>query len=216
MIVEMWMKRNVVVIEPAESISAAAALMSARNVRRLPVVQRSDSGLHVIGIVTASDIHRAYPRHINPFGLSSFDSFQSDVLVSQIMKRSPFTTTPEAPIEEPARTMCDHKVSGVPVIQKGLLVGIITESDVFRAFVSMLESPPGSVRITFNVTKGEDIFGLMTRLAIPRKVRVLSLIASRHHDIDVCVVRLAGGEIEHFLADLWKSGHQVLNVLRVH
>jgi hypothetical protein len=101
------------------------------------------------------------------------------------------------------------------VVDKDLLVGIITESDIFRAFVSMLESPRGSVRITFNMAKGEDIFGLIHRLASPRQVRVISLVSSRHHDTPVCVVRLAGGELDAFLDDIWKSGHHVLNVLRI-
>jgi acetoin utilization protein AcuB len=216
MIVDMWMKRNVVVIDPGESITTAATLMASKCVHRLPVIERCADGLHVIGIVTSNDVYRAYPGHVNPFGSSTFDTFHSDVKVSQVMKRHPFTTTPEAPIEEPAQTMCDHKIGGVPVIQKDVLVGIITESDIFRAFASILDSPGGSVRITFNVAKDEDIFGLLNRLAIPRNVKVLSLISSRHHDAPVCVVRLAGGELDAFLDDIWKSGHQVLNVLRMH
>jgi acetoin utilization protein AcuB len=131
------------------------------------------------------------------------------------MNRHPVTTRPDAPIEEPARAMCDHKIGGLPVVEKDVLVGIITKSDIFRAFVSMLESPRGSVRITFNTAQNEDIFGLLNKLAPPRKVKVISLFSSRHHNTPVCVVRLAGGELDAFLNDIWKSGHQVLNVLRI-
>lgn len=215
MIVDMWMKRDVFVIDPGESITAAAALMAAKGVRRLPVIERHTDGLHVVGIVTSSDIHRAFPDHVNPLSSSASGTFRSDVTVLQIMKRHPFTTTPAAPIEEPAATMCRHKIGGLPVLQKDVLVGIITESDIFRAFASMLESPPGSVRITFNVAKDEDIFGLIHRLASPRRVKVLSLVSSRSHETPVCVVRLAGGDLDAFLDDIWKSGHHVLNVLRI-
>ncbi|MBI3865866.1 MAG: CBS domain-containing protein [Planctomycetia bacterium] len=216
MIVDMWMKRDVVVIDSGESITAAAALMANNSVRRLPVVDRRADGLHVMGIVTLGDIHRAYPSHVNPLAAAASGSFHSDVTVLKVMKRHPFTTAPEAPIEEPAQTMCRQKIGGLPVVQKELLVGIITESDIFRAFASILESPPGSVRITFNVARDEDIFGLLNRLASPRKVKVLSLISSRHHNTPVCVVRLAGGELDKLLDDIWKSGHQVVNVLRIH
>jgi CBS domain-containing protein len=215
MIVDMWMKRDLVVIEPGESITTAAARMAAKGVNRLPVIEKWADGTHVVGMITSNNIYRAYPADVNPFGSSTQDTFHSDVKVSQIMKRHPFTTTPDAPIEEAARTMCNQKIGGIPVIQKDLLVGIITESDIFRAFASMLESPRGSVRITFNVAKDEDIFGLMSKLAIPRKVKVLSLISSRHHETPVCVVRLAGGALDAFLDDIWKSGHHVLNVLRI-
>jgi acetoin utilization protein AcuB len=215
MIVDMWMKRDVVVIDPSESITAAASLMATKGVHRLPVIERRAEGPHVIGIVTSTDIHRAYPAHVNPFAPMAADTFHSDLKIAQVMKRHPFTTTPDAPIEDPARTMSRHRIGGLPVIQNDVLVGIITESDIFRAFASMLESPPGSVRITFKVVQDEDIFGLMNRLASPRKVRVLSLISSQHHETPVCVVRLAGAELDKFLEDIWKSGHQVVNVLRI-
>jgi acetoin utilization protein AcuB len=215
MIVDMWMTRNVVSIDPGESITTAANLMATRHVRRLPVVARCADGLHLLGIVTSNDLYRAYPAHVNPFSLTTSDTYQSEIAVSEVMKSHPLTTTPNAPIEEPARAMCDHKVGGIPVVEKGVLIGIITESDIFRAFVSMLESPRGSVRITFNTANSEDIFGFINRLAGSRKVRVISLISSQHHGTPVCVVRLVGGKLDEFLDDIWKSGYKVLNVLRV-
>lgn len=215
MIVGMWMTRNVESIDPGESITAAATLMATRRIRRLPVIERRSDGSHLIGIVTSKDLYRAYPRDVNPFGLMAAEMYQSDITVMQVMKREPLTTTPDAPIEDPARTMRDRKIGGIPVVEKGVLVGIITESDIFRAFLEMLESPHGSVRITFNMALGEDIFGLIHRLASPRNVKVLSLISTQHDDTPVCVVRLAGGELDAFLDDLWDSGHLVLNVLRI-
>lgn len=214
MIVDMWMTRNVVGIGPGESITAAASLMAANGLRRLPVVERSADALHLIGIVASSDLYRAYPAHVNPFGLATPDTFHSDIKVSQVMQQHPLTTSPDAPIEEVAQTMRVQKIGGIPVVEKGILVGIITESDIFRAFVSMLESPSGSVRITFSTAKGEDVFGLITKLAGPRHVRVLSLMSSRHKDAPVCVVRLAGEGLDDFLDDVWKSGHHVLSILR--
>lgn len=215
MIVGMWMTRNVASIDPGESITAAAILMASRRIRRLPVVERRSDGPHLVGIVTSKDLYRAYPRDVNPFGLTAADTYQSDIKVLQVMKSQPLTTTPDAPIEEPARAMRDRKIGGIPVVEKGVLVGMITESDIFRAFLEMLESPHGSVRITFNMAMGEDIFSLISRLAGPRNVKVMSLISTHHDDTPVCVVRLAGGKLDEFLDDLWESGHLVLNVLRI-
>jgi acetoin utilization protein AcuB len=144
----------------------------------------------------------------------ALEQLRSDVSVSDVMKPQPITTTPGAPIEEVARTMRDHKIGGIPVVEKGVLVGMITESDVFRAFVAMLEAPSGSARITFSVTEGEDIFSVIHRLSVLRKVRVISLNTAMHHETPVCVVRVAGGDLETFLDDVWRSGHHVMNVLR--
>lgn len=214
MIVEMWMNREVVVIGPKESITTAASRMATKGIRRLPVIERRADDLILLGMVTSSDLFRAYPPHVNPFGLTAPEAYHSDIKVSDVMKRHPFTTAPNVPIEVAAQAMRDHKVGGLPVVEKEVLVGIITESDIFRAFVSMFEAPRGCLRITFNTAKGEDIFALMNRLATPRKVKVLSLISSRYHDAPVCVVRLAGGELDECLDDIWKSGHHVLNVIR--
>jgi acetoin utilization protein AcuB len=214
MIVSMWMTHNVVSVDAGESVTTAAALMASHHIRRLPVTERRAGGTQVVGIVSSRDLFRAAPADVNPFGVMAPERLRSEVIVADMMKLHPFTTTPDAPLEEPARAMRDHKFGGVPVLDKGALVGIITESDVFRAFVSMLESPPGSVRITFSMAQGEDIFGLIARLAVPRQVQIISLNSVLHHDQPVCVVRATGGKLDTFLDDVWKSGHHVINVLR--
>jgi acetoin utilization protein AcuB len=214
MIVGMWMTRDVVSVLPGATIAAAADLMRGRHVRRLPVVERRSNGEHLVGIVTSRDQFRAYPVHVNPFSPLAASAELENVVVADVMKRDPLTTAPDAPIEHPARAMCDHKIGGVPVVDKGLLAGIITKSDIFRAFVAMLDSLGGSVRVTLSMARSEDVFGLVHRLSMPRQVRVVSLISTEHHGTPVCVVRLAGGDLDRFLDDLWKSGHHVINVLR--
>ncbi|HLP76437.1 MAG TPA: hypothetical protein VK327_05900, partial [Candidatus Paceibacterota bacterium] len=93
-------------------------------------------------------------------------------------------------------------------------VGMITESDVFRAFVSFFPPLEGGARITFDVSDGEDIFSYISREAQRRKLRVQTLVMSRQESVPVCVVRITGAGVERFLDDLWNSGHRVLNVLR--
>lgn len=215
MIVGMWMTRDVATVAPGETIAHAAELMSRRRVRRLPVVDRQGGGPRLLGIVTSHDLFRAYPEHINPFSPLAENAQLEDAVVGDVMHRDPVTTTPGAPIEQAARAMCDHKIGGVPVVDKGQLVGIITESDIFRAFVGVLESPSGSVRITLSMAANEDVFALIHKLAAPLQVRVVSLMSTHHHETPVCVVRLSGSDLDRFLDDLWKSGHNVINVLRI-
>lgn len=215
MIVGMWMTRDPVSIAPGDTIAHAADVMSRHHVRRLPVVDRRDGVAHLLGIVTSHDLFRAYPVHVNPFSPLAENTHIGDAVIADVMKGNPVTTTADAPIEQAAAAMRDHKVGGIPVVDKGLLVGIITESDIFRAFVALLESPSGSVRVTLSMAADEDVFGLIHKLAAPRHSQVVSLISSQHHGAPICVVRLAGGDLDGFLDDLWKSGHQVVNVLRI-
>jgi acetoin utilization protein AcuB len=214
MIVSMWMTRDPVTVEPGTSIVEAAALMTAKSVRRLPVVVAHPEGPHLQGIIAASDLRRVFPANVNPFGLLR-EAFQTDLTAAQIMAREVFTTTAETPIEDAARLMRDRKVGALPVVRgENTLIGLITESDIFRAFVGMFESREGGARISFDVPRGEDIVRLLAQMAQQRSIRVLSVFWSQRHEQPVCVVRIAGEAVDSFVDELRHSGHRILNVLR--
>ncbi len=212
MIVSMWMTKNPVTVSLQTPIAEAAALMSRRRIRRLPVMQ-STNGFALAGILSATDILRAFPPDVNPLALPLNGDAKHRV-VEDIMHRNPFTTAPDEPVEEVARVMGAQKIGSLPVLREGRLVGLITESDIFRAFVSVFNTDSRGARITFDVSQGEDTFGLIARVAKERKVQVVSLIRSSQNDMPVCVVRITGAGVEEMLDDLWKSGHRVINVLR--
>jgi acetoin utilization protein AcuB len=214
MIVRMWMTEDVATIEPQTLIVDAAALMARRGIRRLPVVEQRPKGPHLVGMVSATDVVRAFPADVNPFSVKVQDTPPTPVTAAEIMSRRILTTTPDTPIEEAAAVMRDEKVGVLPVVRDETLVGLITESDIFRAFVNLLTSPRCGVRITFDMSRGEDVFGLIAQVALKRGVRVVTLISSQQDNRPVCVVRLTGAGVDKLVEDLWSSGHPVLNVLR--
>lgn len=169
----------------------------------------------LVGIVTTTDLFRAFPPHLNPFSRTALDTYRSSTTVAEIMSRQLLTTRPEAPLEEVAQTMRNRKIGAIPVVQHEKLVGLITESDIFRAFVALFEPSPGEVRITFDLSKGEDLFPLLVELAHRHGVRVVSFNSTHQEDRPVCVVGVTGGDIDSLLEDLWQSKHHVLNVLRL-
>ena len=212
MIVSMWMTKNPVTVGVHTTIAEAAALMARRKIRRLPVM---DDPVHpaLAGILSATDILRAFPPDVNPLAMEP-NGAGHHVVVADIMRRNPLTTAPDEPIEEVARLMGTHKVGSLPVLRDGRLVGMITESDIFRAFVTVFNTDCPGARITFDVSRGEDIFSYVARFAADRHVQVVSVISSSQNDLPVCVVRITGRGVDEMLDDLWKSGHRVLNVLR--
>jgi acetoin utilization protein AcuB len=215
MIVSLWMTRNLVTIAPGTPVTEAAAIMASKRIRRLPVVKQHANIPYPVGIITATDILHAYPPEVNPFSIVASDSNRVHVTAGEIMRRSLQTVTPETPIEEAARIMRNRKISTLLVVQKEKLVGLITESDIFRAFVSILESTRGDVRITFEIKKEEDTFGLIAPIALRLGVRVVSLMSLQQDDRKLCVVRISGEAADEMLNELWNSGHSVLNVLRL-
>lgn len=215
MIVSMWMTKEPVTIEPQTPLSEAAVLMAGQRVRRLPVVEKHSQAVpRLVGIISQGDILHAYPADVNPFAEGAAGSIPSSLTAATIMHRHLITTTPEAPIEEAAELLRNHKIGALPVVQHGALAGLITESDIFRAFVSLFETTHGGARITFDTSRGDDVFALIVQLAQRRKIRVHSLFSSHQDDRPVCVVRITGAGLETFLEDIWKSGHPVLSVLR--
>ncbi len=215
MIVSMWMTRDVVTARPAMPVAAALALMASRHIRRMPITEEDGPRARLVGIVTLADVRRAYPPDVNPFSVVAPDVARLSTTLGDIMSCGVVTTTPDAPVEQAARQMRDRKIAALPVVRDGELAGLITESDIFRAFIAILDSPVPGARITFDATRDDDLFGLVTECARAHGVRVLSLMSAQQHDRPVCVVRLAGASIDKMLDDLWRSQHPMLNVLRL-
>lgn len=214
MIVGMWMTRELVTISPQTPLEEGAALMTRHRIRRLPVVDQRDEEMFPLGIVTATDILHACPPDVNPFAVSAPQSPRLRMTAQEIMSRALRTAEPETPIEDAARILRDSKISTLLVVQKNRLVGLLTESDIFRAFVGILESTGAGARITFAVPEKEDIFGLIAPIALSSGMRVTSLMTVDQPDRKLCVVRIDGDNLDGFIDRIWKSGHNVLNVLR--
>jgi acetoin utilization protein AcuB len=111
--------------------------------------------------------------------------------------------------------MRDHKIGALPVLNNYALVGLITESDIFRAMVEVFETPDRAVRITFSLKPGEDVLPMVAEIARRRGMRVTSFMALPRHDPPLCVVQLAGEKVDEALDDVWKSQHRVMNVVQL-
>lgn len=214
MIVSMWMTRDLVTIGPDTSIVEAARLMAQHNIRRLPVVQ-AQNRRHLLGLVSKHDVLHAFPPNVNPMA-PDVDARTSLLKARDIMTTRLVTTTADTPIEHVARLLRERKIGALPVVCDQELLGLITESDIFRAFVSMLGAEQGGLRITFDTTDdGEDPIALVCDLARRHTLKVSSLMSVVYLERSLMVVRLTGGAPEPFVDALWKSGHKVLNVLKL-
>jgi acetoin utilization protein AcuB len=212
--VSMWMSRDVLTVGPETLAAEAAKLMAQKHVRRLLVVEPWADGPRLLGILSAQDVIHAFPPHINPFAIEGPDARLTPTTAGEIMTASPRTVSPDTPIEEAAALLCTHKIGALPVLRDKQLAGIITESDIFRAFVSLFGSDEAGARITFDATQGEDVFEIMGKLSKRHHLRVSSLIWTRHDQLPVCVVRVTGSQVDALLDELWSSGHAVVNVIR--
>jgi CBS domain-containing protein len=130
--VRHWMSERLVTITPQTTLPEAQRLMFAHKIRRLPVV-KSDK---LVGIVTLGDIREAKPSDATTLSIYELNYLLDQLAAKDFMTPNPITITPDATIGEAARLMMEHKIGGLPVVEDGKLVGMITETDLCLLLMS--------------------------------------------------------------------------------
>jgi CBS domain-containing protein len=132
-LVRDWMTNSVISVAPETSISSAHQTMKEHGIRRLPVLQEDK----LVGIITIGDIREASPSDATTLSIWELNYLWAQLIVDKIMTRNVLTAHPETSILDAAELMLDQKVSGLPVVDaQNHLVGMITESDIFRMLVT--------------------------------------------------------------------------------
>ncbi len=130
--VREWMTSPVISVLPSTPISDAHQIMKEHGIRRLPVVEHD----RVIGIITLGDVREASPSDATTLSIWELNYLWAQLTVEKVMTRKVFTAHPEDPMIDVAQIMLDRKISGLPVVDDhGHLLGIITESDIFRMLI---------------------------------------------------------------------------------
>ncbi len=141
-----WMTPNPITISPRTTLSEANRIMKDHRVRRLPVV---DEG-RLVGIITTGDLREAAPSMATSLSVFELTYLLDKVSVDKIMRRNVITVSPKTSVRDAAEIMLQNKISGLPVVDMKRVVGIITESDLFRMMVRDLTSEAGKAPTTQN------------------------------------------------------------------
>jgi acetoin utilization protein AcuB len=139
------MTRNPITITPDVTVPEAQAIMRREKVQRLPVL---DNNGRLVGIVTSLDLIHASPSPATSLDIYEMHYLLSKLKVEKVMTRQVITVTEDLPIEEAARIMVDNKISGLPVMRGDVLVGIITETDLFKLFIELFGARHKGIRLT--------------------------------------------------------------------
>lgn len=142
------MSKNPICTTPETSVTDARALMTKEKINKLPVLDR-DSRL--VGILTKNDLAQAAPSAATTLDMYEMGYLLSKLKVEKVMTKSPITVQADEVIEEAARIMADKDIGCLPVMQDGILVGIITESDLFCKFIEMFGARHHGVRAMIEV-----------------------------------------------------------------
>jgi CBS domain-containing protein len=138
-VVRDWMTSPVYTVKAQTPISEAHQMMKEKKVRRLPVVKDD----RLIGIVTIGDIREASPSAATTLSIWELNYLWGQLTVEKVMSHNVQVVTPSTSMLDAAELMLEYKVSGLPVLEPNdKLVGIITESDVFRMLVKSRRAVP--------------------------------------------------------------------------
>lgn len=129
---QQWMSTPVIVAPPAMTLPEARLLLRERRIRRLPVV---DAAGQLVGIVTEGDINRISDSRATDVREINLYHRAANLPIGDFMTRELVTAAPHTTIAEVARLLLQHKIGGIPIVDGGRVVGVITESDLFRLIV---------------------------------------------------------------------------------
>jgi acetoin utilization protein AcuB len=208
MLVRYFMSRGVKTVDVATTCRAALRQMREQRLRRTPVV---DDG-RLVGMLSERDLLRVLPGTIAQADTAA--GVESESLpVSRVMATKLVTVDADDHVETAARAMLEHKVGGLPVLHGGQLVGILTESDVFRAFTRMLATE-GTLRVSFGFlenTHAHLSFADFVRNAGGELVGLQ--VYPRPGGQRLCVLRMRGGDSSKLISALSGAGCSLMEVL---
>lgn len=159
MLVRQRMTQKLITITPETAVAEALSFMRQNQVRRLPVTNKRGK---LVGIVSEKDLLYASPSPATSLSVYEVGYLLSKLKVREVMTKELITVSADAPLEEAARIMIDNQVSGLPVMEGNNLIGIITETDIFRTIMEMLGARESGIRLTLEVPNEKGAFGEIT------------------------------------------------------
>ncbi len=191
MIVGSMMTKNPVYVSPDLSVNDARELMTKEKIGRLPVLDRNN---RLVGIVTKKDLVRAGPSAATTLDMYEISYLLSKLKVEKVMERKVIPVEETEVVEEAARIMADNDIGCLPVMKGILMVGIITEKDLFRVFVDMFGARHPGVRITFSLSERPGELAKLTQAIADRGGNIVALVTGEGDDAAMrrCTCKIGG------------------------
>jgi acetoin utilization protein AcuB len=205
------MTKKVVTVQPQASLAEVERVFQEKSLRRIPVVQ----GKQVIGIVSNEDLVRAKPSLLDPIGESAIAERSAQISVESIMTRNPVTVQSDIPVEDAAAQMRMHKISSIPVVDQGQLVGIITESNILDAFLEIIGANVNGDRIELKIEHKQEHFYQMIDVFREQGMHIRAITIYPHFskEFQLVTVKVQGGPLDGLTDKLWHAGVKVNRIL---
>jgi acetoin utilization protein AcuB len=198
MIINRVMTKNPVFIHPDMSVTEAHSFMDKHEIHHLPVLDKSNT---LVGIVTKKDLIKAGPSSATSLDMYEISYLLTKLKVNSIMSRDVITVDENEVVEEAARIMADKAIGCLPVMRGSLLVGIITDTDLFHVFVNVFGARHGGIRITFNMDERPGQLAKIAHALAEKGGNLVAFVSSEGDDLThrrgtLKITGLSKGEVE--------------------
>jgi acetoin utilization protein AcuB len=194
------------------SFEEALHVMKEKKIRRLPIVNKSG---RLSGIVVQKDLFSASPSTATSLSVFEVHYLLSKLKMKDVMSKRVVTIGDDCPLEEAARIMVDYKIGCLPISKDGKLLGIITETDIFKTFVEILGGREKGLRLTLDVTERKGALAAIASEIAKQDGNIISVATFSGRDASdrIITVKIVGAPKEALLKDLEASGVMVLNAI---
>jgi acetoin utilization protein AcuB len=198
MIVSRVMTRNPVFVHPEMPAADARSLMEKEKIGHLPVLDKVNN---LTGIVTREDLIKAGPSMATSLDMYEISYLLSRIRVNDIMEKKVFTVDEDEVVEEAARIMADRDIGCLPVMKGFLLVGIITDTDLFRFFIDAFGARHQGVRLTFSMAEKPGQLARISGAIAEKGGNIAAFVSSEGDDVahrrgTLKITGLARSEVE--------------------
>ncbi len=172
MLVRDRMSKPPITIRENVSVEEALRLMHSENIRRLPVVDKQGK---MMGIVSELDLLKVSPSPATSLSVYEIPYLLAKIKMKDVMTEDVVTVTEDTPLEDAARVMADNKIGGLPVLRDGKVVGMITETDMFKTFLEMLGARQEGVRLSVMVPEEKGTLAKITGKISEMGINIIAL-----------------------------------------
>ncbi len=214
MLVKDRMTADPVAVMPDTSFIDAFHIIRERGIRHLPVLNKKNK---LVGVVTQKDLLHASPSSATTLTVFEMNYLLANLQIEEVMTSPPITVAEDTPIEEAARVMVEKDIGCLPVMRGTELVGMITEADIFRAFVEILGRGEAELRITLRVGDEPGELAHLSRVIADLGGNICSSASFQSEDSEhvYFTIRLNGVERDVLLRALQDAGEEVVHVCSV-
>ena len=180
MIIGRVMTMNPVSVHPDMTINEVRSLMEKDKIGHLPVLNKNNE---LVGLMTRKDLIKAGPSAATSLDMYEISYLLSKITVKDVMEKKVIKTVEDEVVEEAARIMVDNDIGCLPVMREKLLVGIITDTDLFHVFLNAFGARQPGLRITLTMQDKPGQLAKLAHAVAEKEGNIVAFVATEGEDI---------------------------------